>query len=581
MRASRSPSRRTAVLLAAVLAGSAIPILSPASPAYADPSCQSGGAYMLWVRGSGVPIGATEAMQFQQHIQYALGAAGVGPYAWAELGNLDNSQPAGQFPDEPDEYPAVGVGWAQVNGDYNNSVSIGTNELVTHLNQRYGNGPGDRNCYNETAIIGGYSQGADVVGWALERNGGGGYVALSAAAKNHIGYAALYGDPKMDSFACPATSSWWVRGNPPCTSNGTLHRRVPYVRDEFVNRFGSWCDKDDVVCSNSLTGNGHTTAYNDLGRWIHQSAAEVVNTARLKVVELNPPRPDRTILHGPTGSLYVMAGGAKFAFPSWNEFVALGYSTTGMVEMSATALAAIPNLPRIGTVLRSGGGQLYTVAGGAKFQFGTMDEYYGLGYTNNAWINIPQGPLNAIGDAPGNMPVDGTVLRPPNETLYVVVGGAKFPFGSMTEYSSLWYSTSQIAKVPAAPTNGIPTASTATPPRNKTSLRGGGGQIYVVAGGAKFQFGSMAEYNALGYGSVLWRNVPQAPLDQIGDAPGNLPSNGTLLKGTGANIYLMQGGVRKTFQSMTQFTNLGYQTSNIVNVSDGPLLALPDGGNLS
>lgn len=288
------------------------------------------------------------------------------------------------------------------------------------------------------------------------------------------------------------------------------------------------------------------------------------------------PQPvgDRSVLHGPDGSLYVMAGGAKFAFPSWSEFVNLGYSTNGMVNVTAAQLAALPNVPRNGTVLRSGDGTLYTVAGGVKFPFGSMAEYHNQGYADGAWINTPQAGLNSIGSAPASPPIDGTVIQHPDGRLYIVVGGVKFYFGSMAEYGSLGYSTAQIARVPGAPTDGIPAASVATPPRNGTILRSGGGQMYVVAGGAKFYFGSMAEYSSLGYGT--WLNVPQGPLDGMGDVPGNLPRDGTVLRSGGGQIYVVAGGAKLYFGSMTEYHNQGYSDGAWTSAPQNPLDAIGD-----
>jgi hypothetical protein len=289
MRTTRGPSRRVATLLTAAIVGSTLPVLSSPTPAFADPGCQNGGYYKLWVRGSGAGFNATEATAFNGHVQNALNAVGTSPSAWAELGNLDgDNDPQNHLDDY--EYPAVSVtDWHLVNvfnGEYAKSVTIGTNELVKHLNQRYGNGPGDRNCSTETLILGGYSQGADVIGWALERIGVAGW-ALSYAAKSHIGYVALYGDPKMDAWSCPL--AWWVRGSTPCLSYGVLGDREPYVRDEFSSRVGSWCDQDDYVCAThgSAVGGTHTTAYAGTGKWIQQSAAEIAGRANAKRCQLS------------------------------------------------------------------------------------------------------------------------------------------------------------------------------------------------------------------------------------------------------------------------------------------------------
>lgn len=244
----------------------------------------------MWVRGSGQTIHDVEAQRFKQHVQYALSAAGVSApdWAWAELGNLDGSADPGEFPDSPNEYPAVGAPWNAVPSIYGPSVETGTNELIAHLNDRYaGNGPTNNGaCHNEVAVIGGYSQGADVVGWALERTG---YGSLSADARRHIGYTALYGDP-TNSYGCNI-DRWWQRGTNAngCNHDGILGARSPYAPGEFRGRLGSWCDTYDGICTSGsaggITGN-HTTIYRDW--WIWQSAAEIAGTAGNRLGLLNP-----------------------------------------------------------------------------------------------------------------------------------------------------------------------------------------------------------------------------------------------------------------------------------------------------
>jgi uncharacterized RmlC-like cupin family protein len=440
--------------------------------------------------------------------------------------------------------------------------------------------------------------------------------------------------PFLGSAAQRATLANWCLGMtiPPDGLGTSLDRGLNLLNGQWVRAFQG-------------------PYYSDVHVWLEQCTPGVSNVLSDSVLPQSMPylypvalsqpvsyTADRTVLHGTDGSLWVMAGGAKFQFGTMNEFSGLGYSTSGMVDVSTDTLASIPNMPRNGTVLRGGGGQIYVVAGGAKFYFGSWSEYTGQGYVNNQWINVPQAPLNAIGDAPGNMPANGTVIQHPNSSLYIVVGGVKFQFGSMTEYGNLGYSTGQIVHVSGAPTDAIPAASTATPPVNGTVLRSGGGQVYVVSGGAKFHFGTMSEFTWEGYTANAWFSVPQGPLDQVGDAPGNMPRNGTIVlrpdgalfvidggvrwqfgtmaefysegyttftqapqaavdgiydasathlpangsvfQGTSSTIWLMQAGVRRSFTSMTQFTGMGYTTANIVRVPDAVLGGIPSGGNL-
>lgn len=126
--------------------------------------------------------------------------------AYAELGNFDNNYSVGG-----DEYPAVGGLEAGFTPTYSSSVTKGANELVAYLNNRV------TACPQESIVLGGYSQGADVVGWTIQRSD------LSQTAKNHIGFVALYGDPKFNAGPLDdrmnnvnfSTNWWWVRGSGP------------------------------------------------------------------------------------------------------------------------------------------------------------------------------------------------------------------------------------------------------------------------------------------------------------------------------------------------------------------------------
>src|SRR5438045_3394405 len=101
MRTNRRTVWRVVVACMAMLAGTVAVALATASPAQADPGCQNGGAYIMWARGSGQPIGDVEAQRFQSNVENTLNANGIGTHAWVELGNLDGDRTNGQFPNDP------------------------------------------------------------------------------------------------------------------------------------------------------------------------------------------------------------------------------------------------------------------------------------------------------------------------------------------------------------------------------------------------------------------------------------------------------------------------------------------------
>jgi hypothetical protein len=288
------------------LLGSLLIVFGFASPAHADPSCKQGGAYVLFARGSGEELSGDRADKFQEFVMQALANAGI-QNSWGELGNLDGDFDT-QGHHDAGEYAAVAVdGWNGINvasGAYAWSVHFGVQELVTHLNHRYGSETGNwvSGCDRETLVLGGYSQGAHVIGDAL-RSGN-----LSYEARRHIGYVALYGDPKFNPGALNdrqyranfQSNWWWVRGDDPgyryvanvpeqieiFPNSGMLGGASPYVPPEFKGRFGSWCAAGDRICAGAGSGDIHSNAYDD-GGLIQRSADEIARQAWLKRNQLD------------------------------------------------------------------------------------------------------------------------------------------------------------------------------------------------------------------------------------------------------------------------------------------------------
>lgn len=297
------------LFLSTLLSAAGLTAFGPANPAHADPACTNG-VYAVFARGSGEHLNDVRANVFYTAVKQAIEAKGVS-FAWSELGNEDGSVavnmdlPPGNYagvqPDAAhvypfDEYPAIGFPWNIDPGGYGDSVTVGTNELIAHLNDRVSR------CPQESIVVGGYSQGADVVGWALQRTG---YGSLNQTTRNHIGYVALYGDPKFNPGSLAQRQQWqrpwWVRGDDPgfryrgsspVSDEGILGYRDAYVPPEFNGRFGSWCAYRDGVCTGSISDDSslgtHGAAYQGQSGWIVQSAAEIANKSIGMRNNLNP-----------------------------------------------------------------------------------------------------------------------------------------------------------------------------------------------------------------------------------------------------------------------------------------------------
>lgn len=274
-------------------------------------------------------------------------------------------------------------------------------------------------------------------------------------------------------------------------------------------------------------------------------------------------RADGTLLRDTTdGSVYVLAGGAKFGFNSMAELTAAGYGTN-FVNVSHDVIRSLPTVPRDGTALRDpDDGSIYMVAGAAKIGFASWDEVIQAGAQR--YVNVPHRHLATMDDEPG----DRTLLRNPvTGTVSVMAGGARFDFASPAEVTGGGYGWTQV-NVPPRYLATLPVV-----PRDGTLLRNqDDGTIVVVAGGAKFDFNSPEELEAAGY-SWQYVNVPGRFIQPMP----TVPSGGSLLyDATDGSIYVVAGGAKLGFRSWVEFEATGYPAGSWVSVAPRHLVAMPD-----
>jgi hypothetical protein len=173
---------------------------------------------------------------------------------------------------------------------YYESMYDGSDALVQYLKSKM------VNCPDQKIVLGGYSQGAQVVGETLPR--------LTSLERSKIAFTALYGDPKFNTK--DGTSLYkkgpWVRGSAFSLSSGILGARVNYLPDDMRGKSASWCDFGDTICTgrnindpiSRIIGEKflnpvHSNAYQD--RWIPQSMNEIFGgLATTDVFNKNPPQ---------------------------------------------------------------------------------------------------------------------------------------------------------------------------------------------------------------------------------------------------------------------------------------------------
>ena len=141
-------------------------------------------------------------------------------------------------------------------GEYRGSVSDGVDEVVGYVKDQ------QQLCPDQKIVMGGYSQGANVIGDSLFH--------FSNTELDKIQAVTLFGDPKyvgsnidnessrlnwFDTFTNLTTpgakpiAEPWVRGTATLNDRGSLDARIPYVPQAMADKTLSWCFVDDFICT--------------------------------------------------------------------------------------------------------------------------------------------------------------------------------------------------------------------------------------------------------------------------------------------------------------------------------------------
>ena len=201
----------------------------------------------IFARGSGQGFNAKESLTFRTQLESRVDKKQLNFY---ELGS--ESYGGNQYPavDVSNVWNGNAIG-AKLSGGmgntYGKSVKEGVAELRAYLDARH------RKCPNEFFILGGISQGAQVVGQALPN--------ISSGVKNKIVFNMLFGDPKLylpegEGIFPPACRneklSAYRREIANChVDNGALGARKPFLPNEDNSKTGLWCLANDYVCGSS------------------------------------------------------------------------------------------------------------------------------------------------------------------------------------------------------------------------------------------------------------------------------------------------------------------------------------------
>lgn len=181
-----------------------------------------------------------------------------------------------------------------------------------------------------------------------------------------------------------------------------------------------------------------------------------------------------------TGCVAVTVGGVIAGFASSSDLRAQ-YPYSVPVGVSDQQFAAFTGTPADGTLMQNTAGTVAVAAGGGVFGFPTGSDLASAGYGGTAPVRVPGGYFNTSAFSPA--PRNGTLLRTPEGTIVVVVGGARIGFSSGQELSATGYQASRAIELSDSMLSSMPTV-----PANGTVVAApGSSQQWVIENGTKKQ----------------------------------------------------------------------------------------------
>jgi lysophospholipase L1-like esterase len=118
-------------------------------------------------------------------------------------------------------------------------------------------------------------------------------------------------------------------------------------------------------------------------------------------------------------------------------------------------------------------------------------------------------------------------------------------------------------------------------------IRNNAGQIYLVQGGKRRYIPSMDLFNAWYFRPEEVRNLPDGSINRISQGPDLGPPNGveiategSLVKGSTPEVYVVTGGQRRWIPSVEVFNARGYKWDRIRQLPDAIIAAIPRGTDL-
>lgn len=311
-----------------------------------------------------------------------------------------------------------------------------------------------------------------------------------------------------------------------------------------------------------------------------------------------------SLVKGSGAGVYVMDGGKRRPIPSPAILTGCGYGWDAVNSVPDARLGRVPvgpavdgvDCPRLvppsGSLVRNPAGTVFLVNDGMRRGFPNVATFEAHG---SRWGDVDDMPNSIVSSLPRGRPLpsvlaDGNLLKGSSSAIFVTHGGAIRLIAGPLLFEACGYSNDAVYTVTDGTLGRLPLGLnlTAPPcpryvPPDGTVLRSPSGTVYVMEGGLKRAVPNIATFEALG---LRWAEVDQMPASVVAAIPAGQPlpdvlADGSLLKGSGTTVYVMEGGARRVITSATVFVACGYSWDAVNVITDVRLGKVPLGPDVT
>ena len=213
-------------------------------------------------------------------------------------------------------------------------------------------------------------------------------------------------------------------------------------------------------------------------------------------------------------------------------------------------------------------GRVYLVAAGRRHWVPDPTTAAILGIRPGTWTDVRPEQLAPIPEGPAIPALrEGSLIREPSGTIYVIRNGRREWIPSPAAFAAGGYQWGAVINVPAFVVARIP----AVLPEGTLVRATGGSKIYEIEDGKRHWISTLELFVSRGF---QWDQVTEADEDFLRSIPEGLPfgvGEGSIVKGSGDKVYVIENGLRRWIPTLTTFFVRGYRWENLVVLSDEAL----------